>query len=284
MLVDHGDILARLSAKVVERPESSPNLLDPRAHWLLKSAVEQEHDKFQSSLQSDSGSADLLRSWLAQPNLAKSKTWKQVFGCYPPRGVIARVARRVQAELHETSQFSGYVSLRDFKREVKRLMKWYRTGRKKTRRRRGIRRTSKSPLRLTQPRSVWSNKVKAHYKRLLKPLRLEGLWEWHKVAMALVAANIPVQSGTIPVERYWASLLEMLPDQARHMSELWFHILSMVSFLRFNIRHFRAGSLPTWCRGDSLLAQRLDGLAACLRVEEGDDTSHLDSLFEPFQN
>ena len=84
--------------------------------------------------------------------------------------------------------------------------------------------------------------------------------------MHILEAGVPMQTGTIPTERFWASLLEMLPPGARNVSRQWFEILLLVCFLRYTYRHFGAGRLPTWCERDSLLAGRLDELASMLRA------------------
>ena len=234
-------------------------------------------------LASRSTAAGLLRAWLGEPNVATSSSWKKLFGSFPPRGTVARIARRCGAELQKSSKFSGYASLAEFKMEVRRLTRWYQPGRRVSMRRRpGICRHPGQAPHVAGRRTTITSKVRAHYKRLVKPLRLEGMWKWREVALALHEAQIPLQTGTVSVERYWASLLEMLPDGARSMAEAWFHMLSMVAFLRHNIRHFRCGSLPSWCGGDSLLAQRLDGLAACLTALEEGGGDHLQPLFEPF--
>ena len=67
-----------------------------------------------------------------------------------------------------------------------------------------------------------------------------------------------MQSGTVSVERMWSSLLDMFPTSARCITEEWFEFCSNLAFLRFNYRHYNQSSLPPWCRGDSLLAERID--------------------------
>ena len=55
---------------------------------------------------------------------------------------------------------------------------------------------------------------------------------------------------------------EMLPPSARLMSRAWFDVLAGLGFLRYNYRHFHVRLLPTWTESDSLLAERVDNLAA----------------------
>ena len=46
----------------------------------------------------------------------------------------------------------------------------------------------------------------------------------------------------------------------------WWTLLSKLAYFRYNYRHFNGSSLPTWCRGDSLLAQRVDALVSLARA------------------
>ena len=80
--------------------------------------------------------------------------------------------------------------------------------------------------RIAGSKSSWTAKVDVHYKRLLKPFRLEGLWTWRRVAMALHEAGVPLQSGTVPVERIWSSADDMIPTKARTVTEGWFELLA----------------------------------------------------------
>lgn len=91
-----------------------------------------------------------------------------------------------------------------------------------------------------------------------------------------------MQTGTLPCERVWASVLEMLPEPSRCMSERYFRLVSQILFLRHNLRHFAGGYLPPWAREDSLLSQRLDHIAASARTLAESGTV-LDLLFQPFQ-
>ena len=114
-------------------------------------------------------------------------------------------------------------------------------------------------------------------------MRLQGLWRWRSVALGLRRAGIPVQSGTVPVERLWSSLVNMFPKSARVISLPWFTLLSNVAFMRFNFRHFHKALTADWTEGDSLLSERMENLAAATRAMQEDDES-LSELFDPFQH
>lgn len=103
-------------------------------------------------------------------------------------------------------------------------------------------------------------KVRLHYKRLMKKNRLEGLWRWRKAALAMIAAGLDMHTGTVPVERLWSQVLNLFPSQARGISVEWFQLLANLAFLRVNFLHYNRGSLPPWCKGDSVLKHSLDGL------------------------
>ena len=65
-----------------------------------------------------------------------------------------------------------------------------------------------------------------------------------------------------------------------------FGYLSMLAFLRYNFRHFNAGSMSGWARGGPLLAQRVESVAPLAMALQRDDESldHLLPLFEPFES
>ena len=120
-------------------------------------------------------------------------------------------------------------------------------------------------------RVAFTAKARSHYRRLLKPLRLEGLWAWRRAANALQVAGIPMQTGTVPVERTWASFKDMFPRAGRTMSLEWWALLANLAFLRHNLRHFQQSTSPAWAEGDSLLAARIDTLVSLTRVLHDDD-------------
>ena len=163
-------------------------------------------------------------------------------------------------------------------------------GRKSHRRQRGICRTAGHAFKLVRGvKTVWNRKLEKHYRFLLRRTkagapssRMVGLWRWRHAALALHAAGIEVQSGTLPTERLWASLLEMLPPTSRTVSPRWFSLLSKLAFLRFNFRHWHQNFCPTWTESDALLAERVENLASAAAALQGDDYGCLQELFDPF--
>ena len=229
----------------------------------------------------DQATLDEVRAFPQQPNVDTSESWKDVFGATPPGGALRRVCRRLGVQLHPSLRRCNYETIAEFKKESQRIKRWYKPGRKLTRRRRGIVRSRLAARRVRGRRTVWNQKVNKHYKRLRKKARLSGLWRWRSAALALHGAGVKVQSGTIPVERLWASMLDLFPRSARLISLEWFSLLSALSFLRDNYRHLHAALLPNWTEADSLLSERIDNLAAAARVLSEDD-SKFDALFRPF--
>ena len=145
-------------------------------------------------------------------------------------------------------------------REIRRIQEWYRVGRREVRiRRRGIIRDRQQAGRIGGVRVVISAKVQAHYRRLLKPLRIEGMMKWRKISLA---TRVPVQSGTVGVERLWSILVSMLPTQDRIISPRWFRVLAMLMFVRYNFDHYRAYWYP-------LMAQRLEAMEILLQATKG---------------
>ena len=105
---------------------------------------------------------------------------------------------RVRAQLAEPGRVER---LAEFREEVERILVWYRVGRKDSRPRRGILRSRAAAAQISRRNCVLSPKVRLHCRRPLNPQRQEGLWNWRKVAEALHEAGVPMQTGTVAVER-----------------------------------------------------------------------------------
>ena len=131
-------------------------------------------------------------------------------------------------------------------------------------------------------------KVKAYLKRLLRPLRLEGLWAWAEITAEVHKAGIPVQSGTVPVERVWTWIKKLLPTAATSISLRWFRVLMMVGFMRYNYVHFTKDSFHDWIDKDYILGHQLEMASSlCTKLYELNDLDmegHFKSLFDPFRD
>lgn len=283
LIADHKDIMQRLSLKpLAKKVWPEPEELEEAHHPLLKAVVEDLKAIVSKSLEEDPVGAAALTRFLKQPMVNKAKTWQKIFEGAPTRGVVRRACAVVGAELHDSVGYHGFSELAEFKTAIKELRHWYSTGKKSSRRRRGICRSAKAKPRVHGKRSAITATVAGHYQRLLQPLRLEGLWKWHQVAQAVQDAGVPLQTGTVAVERWWSSLKQMLPSEARCVSQRWFQILSRLAFLRHNIRHYQAGSTAPWADGDPLLSQRIQFFEDCARLlqQTGDQNWH--PVFEKF--
>ena len=119
-----------------EFPDPQP--LEEVARTLLETAVKKPSVSFRLAIESNPGATEALRRFLQQPRASDSTSWIEIFGAYPPRGVVARVARRCGANLHATMCKRGYHNKTAFRAEQRRMLRWYRHGRRETRRPRGI--------------------------------------------------------------------------------------------------------------------------------------------------
>ena len=60
--------------------------------------------------------------------------------------------------------------------------------------------------------------------------------------------------------------------------------MCLLGYMRHSYRHFNHASLPGWCEGDALLAERIDGLVAVTRQlqQGGEEALEMRALAEPF--
>ena len=289
---DFRDIASRLDAKLPDSdvqwnslPPPAPLLVT--AHNLLAVGVENSVAQFRDAVHADGDAAGQLKAFLEQPKVVEAATWMELFDARPPRRTVARLARHCGADLHASMQFVNHRSRRALRGEVRRFIKWYMPGRRRTRRRRGILRRRNMPDRLVGGRTIFNKKVRGFFRRLLKPLKLQGLWRWRRIALALHSANVPVTSGTTAVERFWAKMLAMLPPQGRRISLRWYRVLGMICFLRYNYSLVNQRAHLPWAECDPLLAQRIasmEGVARALHGMDVDgDAGHLQPIFDPFR-
>ena len=166
ILEDYKDSLTRLSAKPADIDPAVPGELPDSGLGLLVSGIRDDVASFKAKLATDAAGSAALKTFLAQPNVTNAKAWKSQYNAYPPRGVVARLARRCQVKLHTSSQYCGYNTLGEFKKEMKRVRRWYKTQKKKTRRWMGIHRDLKQTKRVSARGTVMSAKVRAHFRRL----------------------------------------------------------------------------------------------------------------------
>ena len=104
-----------------------------------------------------------------------------------------------------------------------------------------------------------------------------------EVALATRQAGIPVQSGTVPVERMWSILASMIPPASKLVSPRWFNVLAMLMYVRVNFRHFNSRGSAGFAERDSLLHQRLETLLTLTQaVSQEGGADHLYPLFDPF--
>ena len=267
-IFDHRDLLGRLSTEpcpldlpTFSRPDmtltdSQRDLLRAAVEGGLTLPVENKHEDVKG-----------LRRFTQQPYVHKSDEWLSLFQAEPPRGVLCRIARRLDVSLSPTNGPWQYPEKQDFREEMR---SWYEPGRRKFRRVQDLR--DDSAALLPGAPTVFTAKVKKHYAQLKTPLKEEGLWKWALVARGLHKAGVPVVSGAISVEQKWSHIKSMLPQEARRISMQWFDMLSNLCFLRLMYSHYHHGSMPSWTDNDTLLSRKLDGLIAlaqCLSNMDG---------------
>ncbi len=231
-----------------------------------------------------------VEEFLSQPYATEATTWKELFSCKPPRAVVASLLRLLGKadRLHGTLQRWSYRNRKEFKREGKRILRWW----SKSRRQRG---TFRKRILRDRQKAYWTrvtlavnSKVRAHFKRMVRKLRVEGFFAWQTAAQATLQADIPVQSGTIPVERYWSCLLTYLPTSSQFISLKWYEVLAGLAFVKYNFQHFAGGSLLGSVERDSEMEAKISTATMLARAlhesEEHLRAKHLDALFDPFRD
>ena len=213
--------------------------------------------------------------------MAEASTWRSVFGCQPPRQTVVRICRRLEAVHHGSMKKHNVRGARDFRRQARRILRWYTQPKRNSM----VKRRHKSAVEVAGRQSVVNRKVRIHFRRLTRRLRVRGMMAWRRVALATLEAGVSVQSGTIPAERYWACMSSFWPPHASQVSRAWYQVLADLAFVRFNHQLFSSGALPGLAERDALVASKLDScmvLARALHESEA-AAGHLTDLFDPFR-
>lgn len=287
---DYASALARLSTpkktnKSKAMGQQEPYALPPEGHRLLKQAIELTTKSWRAVLQqADSSIVGVVQEWLRQPCVQESSTWTDLFGASPPHGTVQRTRQRLACPGHDS--FHNYACLKEFQAEIRRIKKWYQKCRRQWRYKKNFMRKIKGSKEVQSKRLSMNKKLKRHFKRTLRPVSLQGLWAWRKVALCAHRCLIPVHSGTVAVERFWAIFAAMIPRATTNFTEKFFDIISMLSFLRFNRAHFGAWNREGWVRRDPLLMQQLLILQNALAALQDDpaEGGHLQPLYRAFQD
>jgi hypothetical protein len=279
LLRDHCDLMHRLSGPQPPNLKSDPvptiyTELSEAAACLLRSACVDPQPEFREKKAKYAEAMGELKAFLGLPHVQLSPTWKDIMGSLPPRGTLVRVANRVEASLHATSQGFGWTSPQAFRREARRIIRWYRKGKKTMRYNRSLPRTQHAPEYVRGLKTCWTQKVALHYRRFFGKIRQEGLWSWRLMSKAMRLAKLSQQSGTVSVERVWSYYLAEFPHANRGMTLDYFNVMSALLFLRFNLRHFKAHRLPGWLENDALVATKLDAILALARSQEPETDLH----------
>jgi len=289
-LRDHQTLLCRLSAEpaplqdLSEEQSAEPPELSQAAQDLLKVCVENNAKTFHQQWQQHPQAARELQAFLSSPGVRKAtQIWKQVFDAQPPMPVIARCCAKCHAAKPPCVKYTNYVTMADFKAEINKMEKWYTPGRRVDRWRQGLLRTTPSASAFERGRrSVFTAKVRDHYRRLRHQLYMEGLSKWRSCALQLHKAQLSVQSGTIPVERLWSYFVSLWPQQSRNVTETTFEFFSLIGFLRYNYAHYHKHeqSQEPWARRDPLLQQKIADFHNLLRAATSGEMTDLQQAIE----
>ena len=214
LMEDHAETMHRLAAPDYPVPEhdvSNPprrngpgrayalpvpeRQLSKEAVALLWSACIDPWPKWQNVFQhSTEGVIQEAKNFLTLPRVQECKAWLPAFKGFPPRRTLGRIAKRFGADLHPTCQPFGFESEKEFRKEIRRIMRWYKHGKKSMRKNRNLPRKDNVPEYTKGLKTTFTKKVRTHFRRLLGPIRQEGLWAWRAMSRALRKASICQQS------------------------------------------------------------------------------------------
>ncbi|CAJ1338701.1 unnamed protein product [Effrenium voratum] len=289
-VADHRNLMERLSLPPSPHPTCPADHVFQELRQdlqpLLQEAVRNRRFDLDASSVSDQEKKD-MRDFLGQAYASRAQSWLGIFGSSPPRQTLARLCGRFGVNIHDTEGNYNVRDATDFVAEVRRILRWYRHRKRSTLlRRRQVLRERQQRI-IPGKTGVLSKKVRAHLRRLRRPVRVESFMHWRDMAIQTLRAGIAVQSGTVCVERYWAALLNYIAPQVRQMSPAWWFVLAQLSFAKWNYQHFSLDALPGIAERDAEIQSKLSTctlLARALHDSELSEAIGLHDLFDPFRH
>ncbi|CAJ1454133.1 unnamed protein product [Effrenium voratum] len=289
-VADHRNLMERLSLPPSPHPTCPADHVFQELRQdlqpLLQEAVRNRRFDLDASSASDQEKKD-MRDFLGQAYASRAQSWLGIFGSSPPRQTLARLCGRFGVKIHDTEGNYNVRDATDFVAEVRRILRWYRHRKRSTLlRRRQVLRERQQRI-IPGKTGVLSKKVRAHLRRLRRPVRVESFMHWRDMAIQTLRAGIAVQSGTVCVERYWAALLNYIAPQVRQMSPAWWFVLAQLSFAKWNYQHFSLDALPGIAERDAEIQSKLSTctlLARALHDSELSEAIGLHDLFDPFRH
>ena len=254
----------RLSAAPVPKPEDGPEArttpLSEGARGLFRRSVHRDSSTLERELREHPQPAEEFKTWFGQRGVLRDPVWRDLSRTTPPVGDAVRLARRTGSKLGGWRELSAYSSHAGVVQAT------------------GL--PAGAPQQVAGRRVAWDGKMNEHYRGPLMPLRAQGFWQWRSIALGFHCAGIKKHSGTVPVERMWSLLEEMVRPMARTVSPWWCRLLAMLAVLRIACSRYSAGLAPPWAGGDMRLCESMENLTAVMKAIS--DVSEIGAIVSPF--
>ena len=124
LIFDHMDLIGRLSeplapcTSVVSKAQDGFIELTPAAERLLKTAAGRLTPDFEARVELDQRAAALSKRFMQHSRVGCAPVWKRLFGAFPPRGTLNRIARRCGATLASSFGKYNYPEMKHFQHEI----------------------------------------------------------------------------------------------------------------------------------------------------------------------
>ena len=217
-----------------------------------------------------------LADFLSQAYVSEANMWKTEFGSYPPRQTVARICAKAQIPLDPTMEHVNYHNKKQFRKEARRILKWYSKPKRLHRYRKG--------QKLRGQKIAVTKKIKEHFRKLRGKREVAGLWHWRRANKWLRECGYKIHSGTLPVERLWSIMLGYLPQSVRQVSKKWFSLLCQISFLKYNWQFYAGQAFPAWSQRDAMMQQKIENCHELMQaIIQGEFGDYMLRLLKPFR-
>ena len=212
---------------------------------------------------------------LQQPTIAVEQQWLEIFPCKPPWGEIDRMARELEADLHEDALPWLYKDGAEYVAEMRRVRDWFVQVLPGTRRQVGIVREGveeNATQKIGAPHPCVTAAVLEIFQRCEQEVYIRGCMNWSYLCRCARAVGLELASGTTDLEALNKELISIFrAGQITRLGDELFKLHMDMLFLRLARRRSHAALKTIIAHGKDAISQEIAIMVETLRWFEDED-------------
>lgn len=219
--------------------------------------------------------AAAAKRFLEQPDIAVDKQWMDIFPCLPPWAEIDRMARELQADMHEDALPWLYKGATEYVAEMRRVREWFAQVLPGTRRQIGIvreREDENATEKVGAPHPCVTAAVLEIFQRCEQEVYIQGCMNWSYLCRCARAVGLELASGTTDLEALNSELISIFrAGRITRLGDELFNLHMDMLFLRLARRRSHAALKTIIAHGKDAISQEIAIMVETMRWFEDQD-------------